>query len=122
MYGGEGAPWDTIPSGIPIAVSCAGGTTMEFVHEGEAFFWEGKAKLLMWPVTGFWLESPFGEYFANPLEISSATFTNGSGLTPSKVTFSEAIVGELQPSNTYLTISGTLTVTSSTGGLLTLVP
>jgi hypothetical protein len=122
MWGGEGAPWDTIPSGIPIAVSCTGGTTMEFVHEGRAHFTGGKAELTMWAVTGFWLESPFGLYFADPLEIRTAAFTNGSGLTPSKVTFSETIVGEVVESEAPLTISGTLTVTSSTGGLLTLVP
>jgi hypothetical protein len=116
------AEFNTVPSGGPIKISCAGGTTMAFVHEGQGSVTEGKYALFMWPVTGYWLESPFGEYFANPMFTSKGSITNGSGMTSSQLTFSEAVVGEMEPSGAPLTISGTLTITTSTGGLLTLSP
>jgi hypothetical protein len=106
--------------GAQMTLSCAGSTTLELLHEGSGSFSGTKYELAMYPVTGFWLESPFGEYFANPLEISTAVFTNGSGMTSSQVTFSKAVIGEMEPTGAPITISGTLTVTTSTGGLLTL--
>jgi hypothetical protein len=100
--------------------ACAGSTTMELLHEGSGTFSGTKYELFISAVTGFSLESPLGLYFADPLNLHTMVFTNGSGLTPSKVTFSKTPLGEMELSGEPITISGTLTVTTSTGGLLTL--
>ena len=50
-----------------------------------------------------------------------AKFTNGNATTPSKVTFSSTYLGVLKDL-TKVTATGSLNVTTSTGGLLTLQP
>lgn len=51
----------------------------------------------------------------------TAPFTNGNATTPSTITFSDTVIGTLStdPSKP-VTISGTLNVTTATGGLVTL--
>jgi hypothetical protein len=120
--GGGSAEYKMYPSGIPVNFSCAGGTTMELVHKGNGSLSGVTYWLSMAAATGFWLESPYGLYFANPLPNNppKLVFTNGSGITPSQVTFSGAEIGEVDETGATMFLSGTLTVTTATGGLLTL--
>ncbi len=50
-------------------------------------------------------------------------WTNGSALTPSTINFNETWLGKAEPGLTEdVTLTGTITATTSTGGLLTLSP
>jgi hypothetical protein len=62
---------------------------------------------------------PWGAYYKQRAS-TVGDFTNGSGSTPSTLTFSEDLVSS--SSSFAVSISGTLTVTTSTGGLLTILP
>jgi hypothetical protein len=61
--------------------------------------------------------SPFGGY--NQVA-AVGTFTNGSGATPSKVTFTNVTIGTHGTTGLPLKITGTFNVTTGSGGLLTL--
>lgn len=67
-------------------------------------------------------KSPFGNY----CQTGTATgeFTNGSGGTASTLKFSNPFneIGRLESGHEVVRVSGTLTVTTSTGGLLTILP
>lgn len=64
--------------------------------------------------------SPYGEYWQRINLPSSGTWVNGSGLTPSTVTFTDQLIGYTLSGNKPITISGTFNVTTSGGGLVTL--
>jgi hypothetical protein len=66
-------------------------------------------------------ESPWGNYtpgyFGAP---ATPGWTNGAGATPSTINFKETLLGTLNSDGSKITLSGNLTATTSTGGLLTL--
>jgi len=65
-------------------------------------------------------QSPFGAYVGETMVVP---FTNGSGTTASKITFNKTKLGVVVSSCCKtLTLSGSLKVTTSSGGLLTLLP
>jgi hypothetical protein len=64
---------------------------------------------------GTWTQLGLGES-----EASRGTFTNGSGETPSTLTFNEVEIGKTFPLEEPITLSATFNVTTATGGLLTL--
>jgi hypothetical protein len=70
-------------------------------------------------IPGGWVNnsSPWGLYTQSTVV---GTFTNGSGATPSTVTFNNVTIGVNQATGLPLTLSGTFTVKTGTGGLLTL--
>lgn len=77
-----------------------------------------KYYLEFWPeFTPVW-RNPWGTH--QDYSIYKGTFTNGSGLTPSKLVLSEAIIGIMWGESSKLTLSGTFDVTTKEGGLLTL--
>ncbi len=62
--------------------------------------------------------SPWGNYVGgNSLK---GTWVNGSGGTPSTLTFNETTIGTITSSGHVITLSGTFNATTSSGGLLTL--
>ena len=67
------------------------------------------------PIGTPWSTSYWPGYYSVP-------FTNGSGSTPSKFTFADTVIGQEGASGKKISLSGTFTITSSTGGLVTLVP
>jgi hypothetical protein len=74
--------------------------------------------------TGVPQDSPWGSYkqawvTGQPM---TADFANGSGATPSKMTFSKDELGFMVDESGAITLTGSLNVTTSTGGLLTLLP
>lgn len=66
-------------------------------------------------------KSPWGNYYYSFYGSPVGAWTNGSGATQSTITFNEANFGALTSFGlAKITVSGTLTATTSTGGLLTL--
>lgn len=65
------------------------------------------------------LASPYGFYWQNTGGKTKAPWVNGSGATNSKITLSETPIG-YDNSSKLITMSGTLTATTSAGGLVTL--
>lgn len=67
------------------------------------------------------LESPFGYYYQNTGETDQWTWVNGTSTTsPSTIALNEQYVGKLVSTNEKITISGTFTATTLSGGLLKL--
>lgn len=66
---------------------------------------------------GFLFTDPWGAVYA-PSDFT-ASFTNGAGATPSTFTLSETTLGA-EASGKKVSLSGTFTITSNTGGLITL--
>lgn len=65
--------------------------------------------------------SPWGDYYPGYYGQIVGTWTNGSGLTPSTISFNEFTVGGLTSNPaTKISLTGTIKATTSTGGLLTL--
>ena len=62
--------------------------------------------------------SPWGKYLENGKALG--VWVNGSGLTPSTLTYSKTQIGLLSATGQPITISGTFNATTSTGGALTL--
>ena len=67
--------------------------------------------------------SPFGYYHQwGSSSPAVGDFTNGSGGTSSTLKFASDEIGYVEAGKGALRVSGTLTVTTSTGGLLTILP
>jgi hypothetical protein len=66
------------------------------------------------------LESPWGGYLQSTGETDQWTWVNGSVGTPSSITLNEQYVGYLASTGEKITISGTFTATTLSGGLVTL--
>jgi len=64
--------------------------------------------------------SPWGFYRQSTGETDNWTWVNGSGSTPSTITLNEQYVGYLSSTGEKITVSGTLTATTLSGGLITL--
>jgi len=74
--------------------------------------------LEFWPNFTPVFQDPWGTGYHSS-EIYKVPFTNGSGLTPSQLTASEAKLGRSLDNKT-ITMTGTFNVTTKEGGLLTL--
>jgi hypothetical protein len=106
-------PWNGL------ILSCTGGTTMRWAPQGvgwfnQNYYLEFEDRLDIWgyhtsPYGGNWFSGTFVE----------VPFTNGSGLTPSKIVFNKTYIG-LTDTGAQLTVSGNVNVTTNSGGLLTL--
>src|SRR5215218_3187686 len=100
---------------------CPSGTELESVFYGEAKFDNvaNRYYLTLTSNTTHSLMSPYGSWWQETRGLSSSTWTNGSGTTPSTLTFANQTLGYTL-SNARISIDGTFTVKSSTGGLVTL--
>jgi hypothetical protein len=65
-------------------------------------------------------ESPFGPFWQITNGADQWTWVNGSGSTPSTMTLNEVYVGYVGSTHEKITISGTFTATTLSGGLVTL--
>lgn len=103
---------------------CTGSTTLslEFVGEAEA---AGGGYQLVFKRSGPWaLWAPWGganSFWQGAEKELIGKFVNGSGTTPSKLVFSSTEIG-YDRALERVTATGSLNVTTSTGGLLTLLP
>jgi len=73
---------------------------------------------LEYPNTNEGFASPWGQYIQQSSTRIDPTWVNGSGATSSIVKFENEKVGEI--AGLPITVTGNLTYTTSTGGLLTL--
>lgn len=99
--------------------TCPSGTsfTIGFVGEARYDTVTGQYSLYVNYDPGYSLVSPWGSYYEN--SAFSGAWVNGSGSTPSTLTYTNAVVGHTT-AGAPISIEGTLNVTTSTGGLLTL--
>jgi len=109
-------------------LQCTGGTTLAislFAAKGQydtvtgayslKVTWAGNARGYLTPYAS---ASYWGGYLNKEV---APSWINGSGATASKIVFNETYLGKLEPALTAdITLSGTITATTSTGGLLTL--
>jgi hypothetical protein len=103
----------------PLDVGCAGSKTFQWHLSGNPY-WENGYYLELWGSSGTWaFLSPYGEYYPYA-ELGLVPFTNASGGTPSKITFNEAEIGQVKAYGQTLTMTGSLNVTTGSGGVLTL--
>lgn len=100
---------------------CSNNTELTMAWLGEALYdtVANRYSLRIASHSGETLTSPFGQYLQEP-GTTGGTWTNGSGSTPSKLTFSNETLGFTYPGGQKLTIEGTFTVTTLSGGLITL--
>jgi hypothetical protein len=98
-----------------LTFSCTGGGILEMLF---AFNATSTTKVSIWG-SGT-RTAPWENTYTQSFGTAVGDFTNGSGGTSSTMAFSSDEIGA--ESGHPLTVSGTLTVTTSTGGLLTLVP
>lgn len=70
-----------------------------------------------WPGAGLYA-SPYGSYSQEGTAVG--TFTNGSGGTPSTLSFNEKTIGRTYPGFEPITMTATFEVSDEAGGLLTL--
>jgi hypothetical protein len=117
----------TVPLNFALStiLECTGGTkfSLTMIAYGKYETTTGAYSLkLTWSGGGHGYVSPYGSYIGgyNGKEVS-AGWTNGSGLTPSTINFNETWLGVLESDFvSNITLTGTITATTSTGGLLTL--
>lgn len=106
--------------GAWVGLQCEGKTTFEFCACISALDEQENGSFLMGmlpePTT---YASPYGTYFGDE-GTEEGVFLNGSGGGSSTLTFTDAPVGHLGSPSVPVTLSGTFTVTTSTGGALTL--
>ncbi len=107
-------------------LECTGGTKLwiSLMATGRYDTVTGAYSLkLNYPGTGGGYVSPYGGMYriGYPFKEIFAGWTNGSESTPSTINFNETYLGKQEPGLTEdITLSGSLTATTSTGGLLTL--
>lgn len=105
-------------------MGCSGTNGLGFCFLAEAGSAAGGGYQLTFQPCGEILSSPWGaslNWGAGPAGKPVGKFTNGSGATPSKVSFSGTQLGVLADGST-VSATGTLNITTSTGGLITLLP
>ena len=101
---------------------CSGGGQFTGVFMGSASYdtVTGRYYLTYNGYGGMSFFSPYGEsYYAETRGLSSGTWVNGSGSTPSKVTFTDQTVG-YTTAGKRLSMDAVFTVTTEAGGLITL--
>jgi hypothetical protein len=101
----------------PIALSCTGSTTLVWQPAGDAAY-ESGYRLEAWDNASFsgYHASPYGQWAGDDFIVP---FTNAAGGTPSTVTFSSTVIGHTSTLAT-VTATGTVNVTTNSGGALTL--
>lgn len=101
-----------------MTLSCTGGTSMRWDPKGSAWF--GTSYSLKFEDN----QSQFG-FHEGPWmpwageQVKNLPWTNGSGLTPSHISFNKTRIG-INEDGSVVTATGTVNVTTSTGGLLVL--
>jgi len=96
-------------------LSCTGSTALEWWPIGEAYFESGYHLRVNDFQEAHFYNSPYGLYVRRTFQVP---WTNGSGSTQSTITFNKTEIGEANFGP--ITATGTVTATTTTGGLLTL--
>lgn len=103
-------------------LSCPSATNLTMVLYGQPKYdtVTGEYFLKVADFGTYSLTSPWGSYKQVTGSGSTGTWVNGSGATPSTLTFNEAWIGSTVSGSQKITISGTFNVTTTSGGLITL--
>ncbi len=111
---------------LPTKLECTGGTTLHISMIAGARYdtvtGTYSLRLVYGGTTGAGYGSPYGDYYGGygQGKESFVDWTNGSGATSSKIKFSETYLGARQTDLSKITLSGSITATTNSGGLLTL--
>ncbi len=105
-------------------LSCTGGTSLQLILALGSAKYEtttGAYSLRFSPFAGNSVSSPYGTYYwAFGAANVQVGWTNGSGATASTLNFSETNIGTHIDEKSKITLTGSLKVTTSVGGLVTL--
>jgi hypothetical protein len=110
---GGGAGSALFTAAPPTKVTCADGSWYSLWYEGAAV----SSTSLFVGQPSIELASPYGFYRTAAF---FGTWTNGNAVTPSKLTFTNALIGKVTKTNQEIRVSGTLDVTTAAGGLMKL--
>jgi hypothetical protein len=100
-----------------VYATCTGPTQLSLVVHGNATNDSGTYRVTLQQAAAQSQGSPYGLYLQNGQPVG--TYVNGSGGTPSTVTFTNQTLGTTAAGT--ITITGTLQVTTGTGGLMSLI-
>jgi hypothetical protein len=103
-----------------VRFNCTDGTYLRMSFNGEAK-WDSVTEAYFLRVADYTsgsLQSPWGLYSQFTAGTDDWAWVNGSGATSSTITLNERLVGNV--GGQQITISGTLTAKTSSGGLVTL--
>ncbi len=103
-----------------VRFNCTDGTYLRMSFNGSAKYDTVAERYFLHvnDFTGQSLQSPWGLYSQYTGNTDDWTWVNGAGATPSTMTLNEQTVGSI--SGEKITISGTITAKTSSGGLVTL--
>jgi hypothetical protein len=105
-------------------LSCSGGTTLQLILAVGSAKYEtttGAYFIRFAPFAGSSVSSPYGSYsWAAGSSDVKIGWTNGSGATASTLTFSETVLGIHTDGKSKISLTGSIKVTTSAGGLVTL--
>jgi hypothetical protein len=103
-------------------LTCAGGTKFSMdLYFSELLYDTTTGQYLLRAEAGLEgpFESPWGQYRGGAF-VPVGTWTNGSGVTNSTITFPESTVGLQDIGGAKISFSGTFTAKTASGGLITL--
>lgn len=105
-----------------VRFSCTGGTSLRMSFNGQAKYDTVAEKyyLNVADPNSQAFESPYGLYLQSTGGTNNWTWVNGSGSTSSTITLNEQWIGSTQTGSAKITMTGTFTVKTSSGGLITL--
>lgn len=110
-------------NGFTTRLDCPSSTELTLSFYGAQALYDtgsGKYKVRFNAGTNVPFYTPWGEYI--PDSYADGVWNNGSGATPSTLSLDHEPIGELVGGGAKITLTGTFTATTSTGGLLTLSP
>jgi hypothetical protein len=118
MFGTGGVIW-TQKTNESLVLPCSGSGSleMEFLYNATS-----TSKVELFGIGAPFLVEPWNGHYTQIRTPALGDFTNGSGATSSILVFSKDEIGFDENSKNSIYITGTLKVTTSTGGLLTLQP
>lgn len=117
-FTGSSGSWINYES---LTLSCSGGKTLYFKPEGEAWLDEESGNPLMHLRNSASAPSPFGGWMEGDYDpYSFQTWTNASGGTASHITLDDELIGYGGSYSNPITMSGTISFTTASGGDLTL--